>query len=353
MKKEDKLLLLIELIGYDVSNFAKEKHFEFINSELMFNIRNLIKKNKNSKSPKYLIAQREYEKIKNMKTMTIKEYFICYSKALKILFSLQSKEFVNPLMCSKSEENTSLSALIIDFDGKSMTLGDIIMLETYSDNYKIDALKRQIISWKQEVDDSFVRPLQLLLTYPKNLPLKKKIPLNKKFIGVFLFCINIAFIVSFFVKDNYICPILHFNYENYYISIPYYVLFSLTVLYDFCYTFLLLKRYNEHSDYLYAQNRILFNSRKIIKRIDRKTQKLYKKMLKCLIGKNEIKGEVKSFSIKESDIEALEYLKSENKNPQLSDDHVSNYEIVLLELIGILLFYFISIVILKNIGVVQ
>lgn len=353
MRKEDKLLLLSEILNVDVSSFLKDKNNEFITSDIMYEIGTLLKENKTSKSPKYLKAQNEYKVLKEEKIVSIKQYFLCMGKALRILSVLKRKEFINPLMCSNEESEIELASLIINFDAKEITLGDFVMLETYSDIYKIEAIKYLVINWKKEVDETFVRPLQLLLTYPKNLPYKLIIPLNKIIILLYLFIVNTAIFITFFLKDRFIYPVLQQNYQNLYITIPYFALLTLTFIFDLCFTFFILRRNVEHKDYFFAQKHVLLNSRKVLKKIDKNTSKIYKKILKCITNKNEIKGNVKPYTISENAINSLEYLKEENERPLLNDDHVSNYEIVLLELITILIIYFIVLFILFKLGVLK
>ncbi len=353
MKEEDKLLLLIELVDGNVKEFLKEKNKEFHNSETLLKIDDLIKKNHHSKSPKYLIAQREYEKIKEVKITSMETYFINIARAERILSSLLNKEFVNPLMCSKEEGNISLASLVVNFNGKNAYLGDIIMSDVYLDNRKIDLVKEYIITWRKEVDETFIRPLQLLLTYPKNLPKKRRLPLNKLFIGLFLIILNFLFAFSFFLKGNYIRPILKFDYTNYFISIPYFLLFALLCIFDFSYIFLLLKRNNEHIDYFYAQEKLLFNSKQIMDEVRNNTEHLYQKMLNCIIYKQELNGKASQYSISENKITALSYLQEENERPELDEDHISNYEIVLIELIVVLVVYFIALISLYQMGLIK
>ncbi len=353
MRKEDKLLLLSEILGVDISSLIANKENEFKASDIMYEIGTLLKENKGSKSPKYLKAQNEYKVLKEEKIVSMKQYFLCLEKALRILSILKRKEYINPLMCSSEESDMKLASLIINFDGKEIILGDFVMLETYSDIYKIEAIKYLVINWKKEVDETFVRPIQLLLTYPKNLPYKRIIPLNKLFILCYLFIVNSGIFITFFFKDKFIYPILQHEYQNLYISIPYFALLILVFIFDFCFTFFMLKRNVEHRDYFFAQRHVLINSRKVLNKIDKKTSKIYKKILKCIINKNEIKGDVRPYTIPENEIDSLEYLKEENERPLLNDDHVSNYEIVLIELITILLIYFVALFIMYKLGVIK
>lgn len=353
MKKTDKVLLLAELLNVDTSSFIKEKRIDFNNSSLMEEINAILKENKKNHSPKFIALRKDYQKIKSADFKTIQEYIAYLTKAEHILYNLKNKSYINPLMCSYKEGETKLANLIINFDGKDTSLGDLIMLEIYSDKYKIDTIKYLIIAWRKELDDNFIRPLQLLLTYPKNLPIKRIIPINKIFISLLLIAFNILLLYSFFLKDDYIYPVVHFDYSKLYISVPYFILCFLIFIYDVAFLILLLLRRNEHKMYFYAQKHLIFSSLKVMKRIDKNTSKLYRKIIKCIVSKEEIKERVNSYSIKEEYLIALDYLKEENERPSLEEDHISSYEIVLIELILIIIVYFVIFFSLKGAGIIR
>ncbi len=353
MKQIDKVLLLSELLGIDVSYFVDQKNYNKIEESNLHKLELLIKENEENLSPKYLLAKNKFDELKKYKISSMNDYFKYNLEINYLINVLKNKKFINPLMCSKNEQESSLSQLIITFDGKDMLLGDSILLETYSDQYKIDMVKNLIISWRREVNDSFVTPLQLLLTNPKHLPKKRYFPFNKLFVFMFLLITNSFLFVLFTHKNVYLNEIFHHNYSRFYLSIPLLILLGLIFIFNFFFIFFIIKRHNQHEKYFYAQNKVLKKSKNILKKLDFNTERLYSKILNCITNKDEIKGEVKSFSLKEEYILALEYLKEENINPDLIEDHFSSYEIVLIELIVMLSIYLIVVFTMLKFGVIS
>ena len=61
MTKEDKLLLLADILDCDVSSFVKDKKDEFLKTSVMIEIDDILKKDIKKDSPRYQELYEEYK----------------------------------------------------------------------------------------------------------------------------------------------------------------------------------------------------------------------------------------------------------------------------------------------------
>ena len=350
MRKEDKLILLAELLSCDVSSFVKEKKDEFLKSPVLLEIEELLIKEKDNESPKYLSLKEEYKKIIETNIDSYETYFNTLGKAHNILYTFKSKKYINPLFAFKDDEDYMLKSIKIYFDGKDRTLGDIVMSEDYSSDFKIDCIKSHVISWNKEVKESFVYPLEALITYPKNLQTRNKIPWVKRIYGLFLLAINLVWVIGLFINEGFVYNILRGNYVREYFAIPFICLYYVTFLADFFYLFSILRRYKYVKKYLEGRELFFEDTYQIIQKLDAASEKLYKDILSCIVSKSEVTGSVKKYSKLGNEFRTFLYMKKINEKTSLREDLLFTYEVIFVQIIVIIIVYLIACVLLISGG---
>lgn len=341
MRKEDKLLLLAELLDVKQDIDDKKRRDDFLNSEVMKNLRSFFKSEEEKSSPRYALLKNEYDYLISQEIPSLKVYFIYYARALYLWHIVENRRFLNPFLCFKNKNEVMLSRIAIEFDGKESYLGDVIMRENYSNDYKIEMVKKSIIEWRKEVCKVFLDPLELLLVKPKNLPYKKRVPLVKIAYGSLLLIFSLFLIFLFFLKDNIFAPIFVFDLKRAYFAYPLFALYIFVFLADFLFMISLAHRQYGMRKYFWAQDVLVDNPSKISKKINNTTEKLYHNILSCIKNKKELVGSCKAYSVLDQEYRALKYLLKINEKDKFleEEDNLFPYEGVFLEIIIILIIY--------------
>lgn len=338
MKKEDKLLFLGELVGYDVSSFLNEKIDYFFNDGTMKEINNILKDNDNS--PKYQRLLSEYEALKNVSITSIEDYILYTGKANYVLSSFKKRKYVNPLFDFEDKE-MPISNITIVFDGKDEYLGDIILKDEYTNIYKIECVKTIIVNWYNEVKDSFLLPLENMIIKPHNLPKRRIISGAKIVYGIILLIVNILMVLSFFSNDEIIYSVLRFDFTQPKIIVYPVIVFSYLLLFsNILYVFSILRRYKYVKKYIEGQN-MLKNTYYISKKVFNNSEKLYKDLLNCISNKSEVKGNIKKYCNLEIEYKTFLYMNKINNKNSLTKDVFFIYEIIIIQLLFIFISYFI------------
>ncbi len=353
MKKEDMVLLLAELCSYDCTDFLEEKNQQFLNSKTMKEIEEILSQKKDYVLPSFQNLMYDYEKLKSEKIKSIEEYFIKCGKASYLLYSFKNKKYINPLLCVGEEKDTLLKNLIITFDGSDMFLGDAIMKENYSSNYKIDCIKDCINKWRKEILDTFIYPMEALVTISENLPLKRKIPVMRLIYGFILLLANIFLLIPFFFKDGLAYNTLMNNITYSYYSYPFLFLYYFTFGLDFLFVLSLVLRRRIYNKYFHSYTLLFNNTYKIMKKLNSNTEKLYNILLNCINKKSEVNGNLTSFSNLDYEFQAFIYLKRVNDSKSFTEDHLLTYEIIGIQVLFVLSTYVIIIYFLIERGVLK
>lgn len=338
MKKEDKLLFLAELVGYDVSSFMDEKKNSFKNEGTMKRIGEVLEKENKITTPKYQVLLQEYEGLKNTSIESMEQYVLLTGKANHILSSFLEKTYLNPLF-DFEDNGHELSHIIVDFDGKQEFLGDIVLKENYTDLYKIECIKTHVIKWYNEVKDNFIYPLQELIVKPHNLPERKLIPGVKMVYGIFLLIVNIFLIASFFLNDELIYNTLRGDSTSGAFYYPVLIFFNLVLISDVLFVFSILRRYRYVKRYLEGQ-KMLKNTYYISKKLDKSSELLYKDLLSFVNKKVEVKGTIAKYVNLEIEYKTYLYMKKINSKNSLTKDVFFFYEIIIVQLLFIFIAYF-------------
>ncbi len=341
MTAEEKLILLAELMGVSLKTTKEERKKKFFSSDILLKLKEYFRTEKERNSPRYTLLKAEYDVLLHMVFDSEKKYFISYARALYLWNGIQNQRYINPFLCFKQKENILLSRVPIKFDGQEMFLGDVIMLENYSNDYKIDAIKRAMISWKKEVQKVMIDPLELLTVRPKNLPHKKRVPFAKKIYGIFLLLASVFLFSLFFLKDDIISPIFSFNFAYPYFSFPFLAIYAFVFFADFLWMISIARREYHMRKYFWAQDILFHNPKKIMDKIYRINEKLYQKILLCVQKKTELHGNLKPYSILDDEFYALQYMVKINDKDPLQEDTLFSYEGVFCELIILLMIYLI------------
>ena len=340
MKKEDKLLFLSELVGYDTSSFVEAKKDEFLSNGVMVDIEKILHEEKRSTAFKYQMLLSEYEELKKIDIDSMEKFIISTGKANNILSSFKNKKYLNPLF-SSYEGDYLLSNITVIFDGKEIFLGDIVLKEDYSDSYKIDCVKQYVINWHREIKDNFIFPLEKMVVYPKNLPKRKLIPNVKIIYGIVLLIVNAMLLYTFVSNNVHFYNALHNDFSDPYFSIPYIIYCYLVFACDLLFIYSLLRRYMYVKRYLEGHDLLFKNSYIISKKLDVSSARLYKDILNCIVNKTELTSEISKYSKLGLEYKAYLYMKSIDEKKSLRVDTLFAYEIVFLQLIFIFLIYFI------------
>lgn len=339
MKQSDKLLLLGELFNVHDDTTKEARQKQFLDTDVMKNLRDFFRSEEEKSSPRYELLKKEYELLTHTEMETLKVYFICYAHALYLWHSVQNRRFLNPFLCFKNKNEVLLSRIAVDFDGKETYLGDVIMLENYSNDYKIEMVKRSMIQWRKEVIKVVLDPLQILIMRPKNVPHKRKIPGSKIGYGIFLLLMSLCLILLFFLKDNIIYPVFKFDLTRAYFAYPLFAIYFFIFFADFLWMFSISRRRYHMRKYFWAQDVLFTHSQDIVLKINHTTEKLYHYILTCIQKKKEIEGTCKPYSNLDQEYRALKYMLKINEKDGLPEDNMFGYEIVLLEFIFLLLIY--------------
>ena len=271
MREEDKVLLLSEIMGADMSPYVYKYIEELRCSDVYLKLCENVGKARNVHSFKAQRLIDEFELIDFNKIITLQDFFKVSAKVNYLLDNSEAENYINPFFYNEeSDLIDTVGQIAIDFDNRRFTLNDIVLDERYTTRYKVDYIKECYLEWRKEIKEMLISPLQSIVIEPQVVADKKLF--DDTFITYFIICIvfNIGFIFAPFVPSQFILSIYDGSCHIL-VTILFSIINVLLFLIDIYFIVVMNYRLNKTRIYRKAKYTIK-NSEKILNKINKKCE---------------------------------------------------------------------------------
>lgn len=351
MREEDKVLLFSEIFGVDTSLYV-EKYIEELRSSDMFLklCENIVLLRKKDCLRNRLIIE-QFELIDFTKVKTMKDYFKLYAHICFLYDESENVAKINPLFYDKNiDKIEKLGEVNIEFDGRDITLNDMILDERYTMTYKIEAIKQIYLDYRREVKELLIIPFANIMGNQDVI--KKDVSYRYKiyallFVGILM---NVIMIILPLFPSTLLRTLYSGQLDIPVIRYSFYSVLGTLAILDLALIMMFNVSLYKYRLFLRSY-KVVSESYKIMDHIDKKCEDLYKIILKSINERKIIERKLQSVAFDYLEFKNVVYLIkiSENYQSQSSKWRIPQYVIGMM-IIFFMAFGVFSIVLLLQVG---
>lgn len=264
MNNIDKVILLAEYFGLDVSDFKNSYHAAINEGETMKRLDYNISKAGRYENDRVHALIEEYTKLLEIRPKTFEEEIIFNAK-VNYLCSVSYEQFyLNPFEIGTVETQTrSIGELMLPFDGRYVSINDIIMDSSHSFKYKSEAVRRQVNIYHKEMSAILHEPIEQI---KKSKRADEGTVKHSRFPNFFL-------AVAFVIMNIYLFSLLLFQGEVYQKAkvldfsnvffYAFYLPFIATALFDITFVLSDCFRKKDQESYYFAKRYLDFGTKHV------------------------------------------------------------------------------------------
>lgn len=296
MKEEMKFYLLAEKSGWNLQKYAIDYGKSLKETE---NYRTLANNINNAKDHLSFKARGLIESFDRLQfyTLNIKDCFILESSFDYLLLHSYPEYYINPLAIDPNYhgEINSIGELIFDFDGEDLTLNEIILDDTKSQEYKMERIEPQLEYYLSDM---------IKIADASIVDLKKQAINKTNFMSITFNILEILFFIfaNVFLFVTWINPFEIF-FDHFYNPVLTHVLTYLAYmypliifLYDLSFIAFHIYRANVSESYNYAKRFLQKNTEKLFEDIGKRKEELKNYIEGAIYAKISLKNDIKDFS---------------------------------------------------------
>lgn len=319
MNSIDKVILLSEYFGNDVTDFKNSYHNSIIDGKVMNKLKmNIDEMQKyDNERIKHLISQ--YQDLMKEEPVTFEDEVIFNAKVNYLCSITYEQYYINPFTIGNNETMTkSIGELMIRFDGKYVSINDIILDSSQSLSSKNKVIAQQVDLYHKEMTKVLRKSVSEIKQSKKSGDKSvQKSRVGHFFIDLVFFLENLYLLLLLLFNGQVFTNASKISFGNVY-SYAFYLPFICVALFDVVFIVANCFRKKDQESYYFAKRYLDFCAKNIFINLANEAIKLHHYIIEAVKTHKILTGDIRKFAKvggEELDLYGLMSVKSKKDTP--------------------------------------
>lgn len=319
MNSIDKVILLSEYFGNDVTDFKNSYHNFVIDGKVMDKLKSNIEEMQKYDTEKIMGLVAQYHELMKERPISFEDEVVFNAKVNYLCGITYEQYYLNPFTVGNNETTTkSIGELMLIFDGRYVSINDIILDNSHSLSSKTKVVAQQVDIYHKEMTKVLRKSVnEIKQSKTSGDKSVQRSRIGHFFIDMIFFLENIYLMLLLFFDGQVFTSAIKFSFDNVY-SYAFYLPFICGAVFDITFIVANCFRKKDQESYYFAKRYLDFCAKNIFINLANEAIKLHHYIVDAIKTHKILTDDIRKFSKvggDELDLYGLISMKSKKDSP--------------------------------------